>query len=119
MRNRIALWAIILGLTLLVAGCSRDPNVRKQKYLKAGNAYFDKGQYREAAIEYENAIQVDPRYAEAHYRLGLCDVRQFLYNAAYQEFNTTVGLEPNNTQAELQLGNLLLTARNFKETQYW
>lgn len=113
------LWPIILAATLLAAGCSRDPNVRKQKYLKAGNAYFDKGQYREAAIEYQNAIHIDPRYAEAHYRLALSDERQFLYNAAYRELNTTVDLQPDNTQAELELGNLLLTGRDFKEAQYW
>jgi hypothetical protein len=45
--------------TGMFTGCSRDPNVRKQKYLESGERYYEKGKYREAAIQYENAIQVD------------------------------------------------------------
>jgi len=60
----------ILILTLIATtftGCSRDPNVRKQKYLHSGQSYFEKGKYREAAIEFTNAIKIDPGFAEAHY----------------------------------------------------
>src|SRR5208283_5386891 len=60
---------LILILTLIATGftaCSRDPNVRKQKYFHSGQRYFDKGKYPEAAIEFVNAIQIDPGYAEAH-----------------------------------------------------
>jgi Tfp pilus assembly protein PilF len=57
----------VVTITLgLLAGCSRDPNVRKQKYLESGQCYFEKAKYREAAIQYSNAIQVDPRFADAH-----------------------------------------------------
>ena len=54
----------------LFTGCSRDPNVRKQKYFDSGEHYFEEGKYREAAIQYANAIQVDSRFAQAHYQLG-------------------------------------------------
>jgi len=43
--------AAVCVLAALLTGCSRDPNVRKQKYLESGQRYFDKGQYREAAIQ--------------------------------------------------------------------
>src|SRR6202789_1030890 len=56
-------------ITTLFVGCSRDPNVRKQKYFESGQRYFDKGQYREAAIQYANAVQIDPRFAQAHFQL--------------------------------------------------
>jgi len=62
--------AAVCVLAALLTGCSRDPNVRKQKYLESGQRYFDKGQYREAAIQFENAIQVDSRFADAHYKLA-------------------------------------------------
>lgn len=65
--------AVLVGLTAgLLAGCSRDPNVRKQKYFESGTRYFEAGKYREAAIQYLNAVQVDPAYAEAHYQLAQC-----------------------------------------------
>src|SRR5262245_34859068 len=62
---------VILGvITALSAGCSRDPNVRKQRFFKSGQEYFEQGKYREAALQFENATQVDPRFAEAHYSLA-------------------------------------------------
>ena len=61
--------AVCLVLTLL-SGCSRDPNVRKQKYLESGQRYFDKGQYREAEIQFENAIQVDDRFRRSSLQAG-------------------------------------------------
>ena len=54
-------------ISLLSVGCNRNPEVRKQKYLESGQRYFEKGKYREAAIQFSNAIQVDSHYAEAHY----------------------------------------------------
>src|SRR5271169_6936058 len=53
-------------LAAVVTGCSRDPNVRKQKYFDSGEKYFAEGKYREAALQYSNAIQIDSRYAQAH-----------------------------------------------------
>ena len=51
----------------MFTGCSRDPNVRKQKYFDSGGKYFAEGKYREAAIQYSNAIQIDPRFAPVSY----------------------------------------------------
>ena len=65
---RIAL-ASLLCLTL--SSCSRDPNVRKQKLLASGQHYLHEGKYREASIEFINALQVDPQYAAAHYQLAM------------------------------------------------
>ena len=60
---------LLLSCTLIAAmltGCSRDPNVRKQKYFDSGEKYFAAGKYREAAIQYSNAIQIASRFAQAH-----------------------------------------------------
>ena len=64
---------LLLACLLLAAvftGCSRDPNVRKQKYLDSGEKYFAEGKYHEAAIQFSNAIQIDSRFAQAHYQLA-------------------------------------------------
>src|SRR5229473_1927499 len=67
---------LLISAAAILVGCSHDPNVRKQKYLESGNKYFERGQYREAAIEYQNAIQIDKLYADAHYHLALCYLRE-------------------------------------------
>jgi tetratricopeptide (TPR) repeat protein len=103
----------------MLLGCSHDPNVRKQKYLESGNKYFERGRYREAAIEYENAIQIDKGFANAHHQLALCYLRQSIWNGAYQELTRTVELQPANAKAELELGNLLLAGKQYKQSQFW
>lgn len=110
---------LLILVSTAILGCSHDPNVRKQKYLESGNKYFERGKYREAAIEYQNAIQIDKRYADAHYQLALCYLRQSIWNGAYQELSRTVDLQPENAKAELELGNLLLAGKQFKQAQVW
>ena len=100
----------VVGVCVLAAltGCSRDPNVRKQKYLESGERYYDKGQYREAAIQYQNAIQVDQNFAEAHYRLGQTAIKLQQWPAAAQEFEKAVQANPEHAEARLGLANVFL-----------
>src|ERR1700756_5088429 len=85
--NRFVCCSLIVVslVTIVLAGCSRDPNVRKQKYFESGQRYFEKGKYQEALIQYSNAIQVDGRFSDAHYRLGLTYLRLSEPNRAFQE----------------------------------
>src|ERR1700722_4745971 len=109
---------LILGAALmLMAGCMRDPNVRKQKFLASGNSYFDQAKYREATIQYLNAIQIDKGFAEAHYRLAQAYLRQGIWTGAYEELLRTTDLQPSNAKAQIDLGTLLLTAKQFKQAQ--
>src|SRR5919204_531633 len=107
---------LALAATSFVA-CSRDPNVRKQKYFESGQRYFDKGKYREAAIQFGNAVQVDPRFAQAHYRRAQSFLKLQQWTQAYQELNRTVELEPDNYQPRIDLANLLIAGHDLKQAQ--
>ncbi len=120
MSKHSRLWCSVLVVCVAAAvftGCSRDPNVRKQKYLESGQRYFDKGKYREAAIQFQNAIQVDSRFAEAHYRLALTEMKFQQWNAAYQELNAVLEIQPENYPARLDIANLLIANRQLKEAK--
>jgi tetratricopeptide (TPR) repeat protein len=115
-RFRYAVAALCV-LAAVLTGCSRDPNVRKQKYLESGQRYFDKGQYREAEIQFENAIQVDTRFADAHYKLALAAMKLQQWPTAYQELLTTVQLQPEHYAAHLDMANLLILGRQFNDAK--
>src|SRR5277367_2403160 len=87
---------ILVVAACLLAGCTRDPQVLKKKYLNKGNTYLAQGKYPEAAIEYANAIKLDPRYAEAHYQLAQCFLKQTDWPHGYQELMRAVDLDPTN-----------------------
>jgi len=108
----VRLFLVGFFITALFTGCSRDPNVRKQKYLESGDRYFAKGKYREAAIQYSNALQVDSRFAGAHYQLGETYLKLGDSIRAFQELSRTVELAPDNYRAHIDLANLLIGARN-------
>jgi len=118
-RGSPALIIILFVVALLVASsaCSRDPNARKQKYFKSGQRYFQKGEYREAAIEFFNAIQIDQGYAEAHYQLAQSYLKVQQWSAAYQELARTVELQPENYQARIDMANLLIAGRSLPQAQ--
>ncbi|PYX57670.1 MAG: hypothetical protein DMG76_11070, partial [Acidobacteria bacterium] len=101
----------------LFTGCSRDPNVRKQKYFESGERYFARGKYREAAIQFSNAVQVDPRFAQAHYQLAETYLKLRDFNRAYQELSRAVELAPDNYPAHVDLANLLISARDLKQAR--
>jgi tetratricopeptide (TPR) repeat protein len=119
MSRSVTVRLLLVGFLIpaLFTGCTRDPNVRKQKFLESGNRYRDKGKLREATIQYLNAIQVDPRFAEAHYQLGETCLKLKNYNCAGDHLFRTVELAPDNYPARVDLANLLIAARQPKDAQ--
>jgi tetratricopeptide (TPR) repeat protein len=111
---------VVCLLVALLTGCSRDPNLRKQKLLESGQKYLDKGQPREAEIQFQNAIQVDSRFADAHYGLALAAMSLEQWQTAFQELNTTIQLQPQPPllyHAHLKLANLLILGRHLDEAK--
>lgn len=114
MAKRIRFWTTLTAACLLAAmftGCSRGPDVRKQKYFESGQRYYEKGKYREAAIQFENALQVDSHFADAHYRLALTQIKLQQWPEAFQHLQRTVEIQPEQHAARLDIVNLLLATR--------
>ena len=100
---------LVVSLALVfTVGCHRDPNVRKQKYLESGKRYEENGKYKEAAIQFSNAMKVDQNFADAHFELAKTYLKMRSVTPAYFELMKTVDLDPNNIKAHITFGNLLL-----------
>jgi tetratricopeptide (TPR) repeat protein len=114
MRHLVAVRSILACslAAALFTGCSGDPNVKKQKYFDSGERYFADGKYREAAIQYSNAIQVDSRFAQAHYQLSQTYLKLGDATRALDELTRTVTLNPDNYRAQTDIANLLVMFRN-------
>jgi Tfp pilus assembly protein PilF len=104
--------AVVVSLALVfTAGCSRDPNVRKQKYLESGKRYEAAGKYKEAAVQFLNALKVDKNFGDAHYEMAKTYLKMNTPMLAYTELMKTVQVSPGNLQARIDLGTLLLDGR--------
>ncbi len=117
LRLRLTLQFLLVAALAFSAGCSSDPNLRKQKYFRSGQSYFQKGKYREAAIEFVNAIQFDHGYTDAHYQLAQSYIKTQQWAGAYQQLQQVIELQPENYVARFDLANLLIAAGNLPEAQ--
>ena len=108
---------VLVLLTAFGDGCFRNPNVRKERFFEQGNRNFEQGKYPEALIFYGRALQLDPRFAEAHYKMAQCHMKQSSWAAAYQELQRTIDLQPENWPAQIDLGQILLAGGRAQEAK--
>ena len=107
----------LIMLAVFASACSQDPGKAKLKYFQSGQAYFEKGNFPAAAIQFRRAIQADPRYAAAHYQLARAYRESGDVQDAYKELAETVDLEPQNMDAQTDLATLLVISGQFDLAQ--
>src|SRR5664280_489354 len=108
----IRLVAVILAVLVGLASCSRDSNVVKKRYLESGNKYFDKGRYKEASIQYRNALKRDQKYGAAYYKLALVSMKVGDVGGAVSSLRRAVELlkpdQPDYWDATVKLSEVYL-----------
>jgi tetratricopeptide (TPR) repeat protein len=101
-------------LALFATACSQSP----QRLVEAGNRYHDKHKYQEASILYRKAIAKDKTYAEAYYREGLNLLEQKNAVESAKFLRRAVDLNPNNSDAEVKLSEIYLTAYAYDQKKF-
>jgi tetratricopeptide (TPR) repeat protein len=104
------IWALAVGLLVLVAACS-SPQEKKTKFYEKGVALFEAGDLVKARLELQNAVQIDPEFAKAHHMLGKIALKQKNGKKAFQSFSAAVKFDPELIEARLDLGKLFFAAR--------
>jgi putative PEP-CTERM system TPR-repeat lipoprotein len=104
---------LALAVAISSMACSRSA----RQYYETGNRYFDQKKYREAVIEYRNALRQDAKYGEA--RLKLADAYAQLgdRSGALQEYLRAADLLPDNVDAQLKAGTFFLLSGRYEEAK--
>ena len=97
-------------LLLVLASCSSDPKVQAQRYVDNGNKFFKIAKYKEAAIMYRKAIAKSPLLGEPYYRMGLTALKLGGLGDAVGMFRRAVELQPENSDAKVQLATIYVYA---------
>ena len=113
--QKVSTPAIVILLFLVVAACS-SPDEKKERFFAKGKALFEQGNYVKARLEFKNAIQIDPQFADGYYMLGMTELKEKNLRQAFGAFSKSVQLNPDQLEAQLQIGRLLLSALKFEET---
>jgi tetratricopeptide (TPR) repeat protein len=104
-------------LLVAVAGCSKDPERAKREYLKSGNRYYSQKKYAEAIVQYRSALQQDPQFGDARYRLAEAYEQVGDVGAAYKEAVRAADLLPQRVDAQLKAAVYLLLTRQFEDAK--
>jgi len=120
-RRRISFLGNFLLLLLLAAVLGLLPacrsTARAREHVERGNQYLAQTQFSSAESEYQQAIQINPDFADAYYRLGLLQIQQEYPTAARQSLAHAVDLDPKNLDARLRLGDLLVSSTQYAEAR--
>jgi tetratricopeptide (TPR) repeat protein len=108
---------LLIAASLLLDACTRDPQKAKAKYLASGQKYMKQKQYGDAAVEFRNAIRLDPRSADAYYQLAQAELAQQHWDGAYGDLEKTIELDPSRLDARLARGRLYLAARQYDRAE--
>lgn len=107
---------LILSLLVLVAGCADDQEKKGRHYQK-GVEYVAAGNEKAAIIEFRNAVQLDPKYADARYQLGLAYLKTNQLGEAFKELERAASLDPANTDAQIKVAELYFLSKKLKESR--
>src|SRR3954466_1528906 len=108
---------IALATALAVGACSRDPQVRKQKYFARGTTYMKQEKYKEAIVELRNAVKADPKFGDARLQLAEAYTKSGNMADAYREYVRAADLLPTNVDAQVKAGSVLLLAGRFEDAK--
>jgi tetratricopeptide (TPR) repeat protein len=107
---------IASSFLMLVAGCG-SAEQSANKYLGSGINLVKKEQFAKARLEFKNALQLDPRLAEAYYQLALLDEREQKWQPMFKSLQTVESLSPNHIEAITKLGQIHLLAGNIDDAK--
>jgi tetratricopeptide (TPR) repeat protein len=104
MQMRSISLCILLSLAIFTTGCRNS-----KYYVERGNTFVAAGKFEEASLNYNRALQKDANSAEAHFRLGLSEIKLQQLRDAFGELRRATDLAPERDDIRLQLGELCLS----------
>ncbi len=96
---------LLVIFCLAIVACTNE-EVSKGEYLKKGIVLFEKEQYKESELEIKNAIQEDPKVAEAYYYMALVNEKSKKFKAMRENLLESVRLDPESEKSRLKLGKV-------------
>ncbi len=113
MRFLRAILPIVLFFLFSCASIQPKPDESKDAkfYNNRGAAYGEKGQYDQAISDFNQAIEINPRYIKAYNNRGIVYRLRRQYDRAISDFNKAIEMNPLDPEAYNNLAWLFATAK--------
>lgn len=87
----------------------------KEQYWEEGIQFYSRGQYREALAAFEQALRLDPHFADAYFGKGNAFYFMKRYEDALLAFEQAIRLDPHNAALHNNKGGALYMLGHYRE----
>lgn len=101
--------ALVSAIAVALISCG-GAEERKVKYLEKGKAYIEEQNFEKAKIEIKNVLQIDPKFAEAHFFMGQINEQEKEYRKAIGNYLKAIELDPEHISAKINLARIYVLA---------
>ena len=91
----------------------RERHDKAMVYCNRGGAYLYRGEYDCAFDDFNKAIKLSPKYADAYCNRGYAYINKNEYDRALEDFDKAIELKPKNPDACYGLGMAYINKQNF------
>jgi tetratricopeptide (TPR) repeat protein len=105
----------LISRNMIVIPKSMPPIRTKEQWVEKGNDLYKQGQYIDAFEAYEQALRLDPHYANAHYGKGNALYALGRYAEALAAYEQTLRLNPKDTDAHLKKSRVLCALERYPQ----
>jgi tetratricopeptide (TPR) repeat protein len=101
---------LLFGLTILLINCSSQNAI---KYIHSGDSKLNLGDIKEAIIDYNKAIEIDPNFAEAYINRGNAKSKLQDYIEAIADYTKALSINPSLVLALSNRGRCKLELKDY------
>lgn len=105
------------AVAFCVLACSSNPDTAKLRHVQKADEHMANEEYKEAVLEYRNALKVDARFGEARHKLAQALDKDNRPADAAREYIRAAELLPDQPNVQLKAGTILLASGEFKRAQ--
>ncbi|MGC9324498.1 MAG: tetratricopeptide repeat protein [Desulfomonilia bacterium] len=114
MKNRVLVCIVVLISTILIFGCAKSDEEKRTAYLESAREYMDQEKFAEAAIQFQNALQISPDDVETLVTLGEVQLKLQRPQEAYNAFLRASKADPKNVPSRQYLASMQLLAKQYE-----
>jgi len=105
-KDNIILWSDVL---------KKYPTNVPIAYNNRGNAYDDKEEYNQAISDYNQALKIEPDYADAYFNRGNTYYKKGEYEQALSDYNQVLNIDPNYAKVYTNRGNVYKDKKEYNQ----
>ncbi len=90
-----------------------------KEHWKKGNSFFEESKFDEAIAEYNEALKIDEKYADAYFNRALTERVMNNFDGAKHDLEVVISLQPKSADAPLLIGDIVESANDLLGARYW